>query len=350
MKPRLELVEKLPAELVHYASSDGRVTSRANVVTCERPGVPSATFRFPVAGWRRLALPWRLLRRLLRLDKAVVVPVRGPSGWDALVVVRAGHAYHVDLQTGEVRVTLTLRQSRNPLHQSVCRSGRGWFYQGEYGANPDRSSVPIHRSTDAGRSWHTVFEIPAGRARHVHGCFWDPFEERVWVCTGDFAGENHLLVADEAFEEVEWIGDGGQMWRTCHLFFTAEAVFWGMDSQLEASSVCRLRRPDRSVQRVFDLPGPAWYGKHLTDGWMVVGTAVEKGPSVRSDHAHVFASRDGDQWLEVFSAKKDGWRMPLFKNGVINFADGEQDAAAIHLSAEALVGMDGRTFRASLVR
>ena len=83
---------------------------------------------------------------------------------------------------------------------------------------------------------------------------------------------------------------------------------------------------------------------------MVVGTAVEKGPSVRSDHAHVFASRDGDQWLEVFSAKKDGWRMPLFKNGVINFADGEQDRATIHLSAEALVGMDGRTFRGSLVR
>ena len=346
--PRLLLRRLANAELIHHASSAGTITSHANKVRCERPGLEPMTYRFPERGWKRLALQSRILRRLLRLDKSVVVPVQQGTGWSALIVIRGGRVYHVDLDTNEVIPTLDLRQSRNPLHQSVCQSGRGWFYQGEYGSNPNRESVPIYRSVDHGRSWHTIFEVPAGKARHIHGCFWDPFEERVWVCTGDFIGENHLLVADEAFDDVEWIGDGGQTWRTCHPFFTASFVFWGMDSQLETSYVYRLKRSDRSVRRVFELPGPVWYGKHLSDGWMIVATAVEKGPGVYSDRAHVYASRDGERWLEVMQARKDGWRMPLFKNGVINFATGDQASSEFYLSAEGLVGMDGLAYAAAL--
>lgn len=344
---QLELVSD--AEIVHHASPLGCITSQANTVRCERPDHGAQTLRFNQAGYKKFALRFRLLRRLLRLDKIVVVPVEYDGRWTALIVVRDGRCYHVDLDTEQITPTLTLRQSRNPLHQSICLSGSGWYYQGEYGSNPERKSVPVHRSTDQGHSWETIYEFPAGRARHIHGCFWDPFEQRVWVCTGDFENENHLLVADEEFKEREWLGDGKQPWRTCHLLFAEKAVYWGMDSQLETSYICRLDRATRQMEKTLALPGPVWYAKALDDGWFVVASVVENGPGVHDDHGHILVSRDGENWHNVYQAKKDRWKMPHFKNGVINFADGAQDSDEFYFSAEALAGIDGRVYRAKLV-
>jgi hypothetical protein len=279
----------------------------------------------------------------------VVLPVEVDGNWTALVVIRDGVCYRVDLETDEIIPTFELKQSRNPLHQSICMDANGWLYQGEYGSNPHRSPVPVHRSTDEGRTWQTIFEFPAGRTRHVHGCFWDPYEERVWICTGDFDGENQMLVADEDFGEIEWLGDGSQKWRTCHPIFTEQAVYWGMDSQLETSYICRLDRHTRTVEKIRPLPGPVWYAKTLDDGWWLIATVVEKGPGVHSNHARIFASRNLEDWVEIFRAKKDAWKTPHFKNGVIAFADGNQSCDAFYFFCEALVGLDGRSYRARLV-
>lgn len=344
------LLEAIPgAELVHHASALGLITSRGNVVRVEQAGRASSEVRLAQPGIRRQALRSRLLRRALRLDKSVVVPVEEDGRWSALIVVRGGTCYRAELDSGRVSATLQLRQSRNPLHQSICRSGRGDFYQGEYGPNPERAPVPVYRSGDQGRSWELIHEFPAGEARHVHGCFWDPFEEKVWVCTGDLERENQLLVADEDFSEVERLGDGSQAWRTCHPLFTADAVYWGMDSPLQRSYVCRLDRESRKLERVTALPGPVWYAKALADGWFLLATSVEPGPSVADRYARIYASRDGEVWREVQRFRKDRWPMRPFKYGVINFATGAQTSAAFYLSCEALRGHDGRSYRARLV-
>ena len=36
----------------------------------------------------------------------------------------------------------------------------------------------LYRSKDLGKSWETIFQIPSGVCRHVHGCYWDKFEEK----------------------------------------------------------------------------------------------------------------------------------------------------------------------------
>ena len=336
------------AEIIHYASELGLVTSRANVIVCTLEGIGRLKFRIPHPDWRRVALPSRLLRRLLRLDKCNVVPIERNGNWEGLIVIRYGKAYHIDLVSKQVKETLTLRQSRNTLHQAVCVTNSGGIFWGEYGRNNERASVPVYRSGDGGRSWEVVFEFPPGKARHVHGCFWDPYEQKVWVCTGDFKGENWILRSSEGFEQVDWLGDGSQAWRTCHLLFTAETVYWGMDSPLETSCICRLDRKTGRMDKIHPLPGPVWYSKALADGWFLMATSVEKGLGVKDNHAHILASADGETWLEVHRVSKDRWRMPLFKNGVITFADGEQTSDRFYLSAEALSGIDGRAYRASL--
>ena len=251
------------AEIVHYAADECLVTSHSNRVSLVHRG-QKTTYRIPGNGWRALFAPFRMARRALRLDKCNVVPVFCEGGdVRSLIVIRQGRAHLVSTGSGDVRPTLALDQCRNVLHQSICRSGSGHFFFGKYGANPSRVSVPIYRSIDGGESWQEAYSISGGKARHVHGCFWDPYERRVWVSTGDFERENHLLCADEDFEDIEWLGDGSQVWRTCRLLFGPDAVYWMMDSHLEDSYSVRLDRRTRQVTKLQCLPGPVWYAKAL---------------------------------------------------------------------------------------
>ncbi|MAT39679.1 MAG: hypothetical protein CL946_08750 [Ectothiorhodospiraceae bacterium] len=334
------------AEIVHYAGEDGIITSHGRHVRIDYRG-DTYQVPLPMPAALRLALLFRATRRLTRTEKCNVIPIRKRGGWEAVAIIHQGKVYRYELSTQSLTHTHTLRQSRNPLHQSVCICGDGSILFGEYGQNPERRSVPVYRSTDGAESWKTIHEFEAGDIRHVHGCYWDPYEETVWTCTGDLKDECRILVTDPAFEEIELLGDGSQQWRTCRLFFTEEAVYWGTDSEYSVNHVCKLDRRTRTMEKVFQLPGPVIYTKHLADGWMVLSTVVEKGPGVQDSHAHLFASPDGTDWREIYSAEKDAWPMPLFKNGVIAFSDGEQTMEEFYIHAEGLKGIDGQSYRCS---
>lgn len=348
-KIRLTGSYRIPwAESVHYADDEWVILSCGRTIRLlSRHGLQHS-LRLPSTYLERACQTARLPRRALRLDKMAVVPVFGDSDTPSLVVVRGGRAYRIEPETGSIAQTLTLRQSRNPMHQSICVTASGIIVQAEYGANPERRGVPVYASRDRGSTWEMVYELPAGSARHVHSCNWDPVDRRIWICTGDFDGENFLLSADEEFMSVEWIGDGSQDWRTCGLLFEPDAVYFGMDSPLESSFVMRLDRKTRILERMQPLPGPVWYSKMLSDGWMLMATAVERGPAVESRRAKIFASRCGTHWVPVASHAKDLWPMPWFKNGTINFADGVQSSKRFFFSGEALRGLDGRVFVGSV--
>ena len=103
------------------------VFSAGDTVTCQVFGGATHSFTFRQPGWKRFFLPFRLSRRLLRLDKCVVVPFMEGEQVGDLLVVRQGQCYHVDLRAGRVTKTLALRQSRNPLHQSICVTDGDWM-------------------------------------------------------------------------------------------------------------------------------------------------------------------------------------------------------------------------------
>ncbi len=335
------------AEIVHFADRDTWIASHANRVTVRWKG-QQKRFSLPETVPRRLAMPFRLLRRLLRLDNMNVVPVFRDSRLEALVAIRAGNVYRIAWDSGAVAHTLALRQCRNALHQSVCTSESGYLFFGEYGGNPARRAVPVYRSIDRGRSWHVIHEFPARSIRHVHGCHWDPHEKRVWICTGDFQNENYMVVADEQFDTIEQLGDGSQLWRTCYPFFQDDDVVWAMDSQLETSYVVRMKRSDRSVVKVQPLPGPVWYGKQFAEGLLCIATANEIGQGVKDSYAHMLVSRNGLDWSPVMKVKGDWLPKRYFKFGVLGFADGIQSSDHFYLFGQALRGMDGKAFRCSL--
>lgn len=335
------------SEIVHYASSTSLITSESSNISVTHQGI-NRTFAMPDLLWQKPLMPSRLLRRAFRLDKCNVVPILSSSELAALIVIRWGAVYRLEYPSGAITKTLQLRQCRNVLHQSICRSKSGYLFFGEYGANRRRSAVPVYRSKDDGRTWQIIHEFPAGSIKHVHGCYWDKHSERVWVCTGDFAGENIILAADEDFKRVERFGDGSQTWRTCSPFFLSDAVIWPMDSQLEASHLCRYDRATGRLEKLQKFPGPVWYGKELIDGRYLIATASEIGPSVEDRYCHVFVSPDAITWQPIMKVPHDGLPKRYFKFGVIAFADGPQSSAEFYLSCEALSEMDGRSFKCAI--
>lgn len=332
-------------EICHYADDEQVITSMHTTVRVSRRGAEPYSLALPQDRLHSLGR-FRLLRRALRLDKCNVLPVGRERR--NLVIIRGGKVYHYDSQSAILTKTLELRNCRNVLHQSVCAIDDNTVFFGEYGGNPSRREVPVYRSLDGGRGWETVFAFPAGKIKHVHGCFWDPFEERVWILTGDFQDENHIVVADLAFKDVEWLGDGSQTWRACNVFFERDYVAWIMDSQLEDSYLVLFDRKLRTVAKGEVFPGPVWYSKRLEDGYYLAATACEIGPGVKDNCAHLMVSKDLRHWFEIHRFRHDGWPKKYFKFGVIGFADGRQASDCFYLFGEALRGLDGRVYKCSI--
>jgi hypothetical protein len=280
----------------------------------------------------------------LRLDKMNAVFT---ADRHAVIVLYQGGIYRCDLAREDVRQTGRLQQCRNVLHRGVCVTSEGYICFGEYGANPGREPVPIWMSIDDGNSWNIVFEFPAGTIKHVHGVYLDPYSGRLWIPTGDFEGECFLYDADPRFSDVRRYGDGTQAWRPVSLFIEREHLVWGMDSQLETSSLQIFDRRTGTLTRGRDFPGPIWYSKAL-EGGSVMQTTCEIGAGVRSDHAHLFASKDNRSWVEVAKYRKDRWPMRYFKFGVIAFADGTQTTDRFALFGEGLSSFDGVSFIGAL--
>lgn len=333
---KLIFKKTIPREICHYASPELLITSQYNRVYVKKGGSEFA-FNLPADGWKALFGLFRLTRRALRLDKCNVVPVR-----NGYVIIRQGRVYHYDETTCCLSQTLALKNCRNVLHQSITVIDGQELFFGEYGNNPERREVPIYRSLDGGRSWQIVFTFAAGQIKHVHGCYYDPVEKKIWVLTGDFKNECRILCADRDFKNIEWIGDGQQTFRTCNLFFEKDSVHWIMDSQLQDSHHIKLDRKTRKIMHKQAFPGPVWYIKRLEDGFYLAATAQEIGPGVKDSYVHLMVSCDLETWEDVHHFEHDGLPKRWFKFGVIGFADGPQRSDGFYLFAEAVKGLDGR--------
>lgn len=336
---RFEIIETLEDEICHYASADKIITSKGNRIRIHKAD-ESVTVSLPFSTKQQLLGTTRLTRRLLRLDKCNVVPTK-----NGLVIIHQGLVFHYDFSDRQLRQTLILKNCRNVLHQSITVIDEQTVFFGEYGNISTRNEVPVYKSLDGGKTWSVVFMFPAKKVRHVHGCYFDPFEETIWTLTGDFKGECFALCSDLDFKNIEWIGDGSQDFRACNVFFKPDAVHWVMDSELERSYHIRLDRKTRQITREYAFPGPVWYIKTLQDGYHLAATTQETGPGVIDEYAHLMVSKDLHQWVDLCRFKKDIFPKRYFKAGVIGFADGPQSSDSFYMFGEALKGLDGKITR-----
>jgi hypothetical protein len=336
---RLIIKEELPGEAVHYYNSSTKeiLSNKGNIFSVELAGF-RAVFKISLPWYLRPLALSRMFRRFLRLDMANMILNSARTG---VVILYRGRIYFYDLARNELRQTGRLLQCRNVLYGGIGATRAG-IYFGEYGANERRKAVPVWASRDDGQTWQIIHYFPAGSIKHIHGVYRDPFSDRLWIPTGDFAGECFLYSADPDFRDVRRHGDGTQPWRSVSLLFSKDHIYWGMDSQLQSSQLCAFDRVTETLTQHQKFPGPVWYSKQLDDGWVVLQTTVESGPGVQDDSAHVFVSRDLLTWRSIGKFRKDPWPKRYFKFGVLAFADGPQTSKEFVLFGAALNDLDGR--------
>ena len=332
------------AEIVHHYSDELLVASSHRKVFIHGSSCGTSVITLPrtpvdLLGWSRL------LRRALRLDKCNVFPLdeQGKS----MLIIRQGVVFKYHRDKG-FRQTLLLRQCRNLLHTDFCKMKSGRLIFGEYGANSQLHPVPIYASDDDGETWEIIHEIDAGKARHIHGVYADKFHNKVWIFTGDANGECWVIEASEDFSDVRYLGDGGQHYRACTVFFTPDKVIWVMDSPLQPSQTVHLDRYTREIELHAFFPGPVWYGLEIAGFGYLVASTVEPGDAVVSHEAAIFSSTDLISWSRLASFAKDRWPMGLFKFGVIGFSRGARSDGAFFVFGEALKKLDGRSLRCEI--
>ena len=338
-QPKLKLANQLvlDREIIHYAQGDTLISSKFATIYFNR-GAEEKKIKLPTSPLKKPFGLLRLGRRALRLDKCNVFLHQ-----QNLIIIRQGQVYLYKRDEDRLIPTLQLKNCRNVLHQSINSSPDGYIYFGEYGANKERKPVPVYRSVDGGESWEEIYTFPAGSIKHVHGCFYDKYSDKIWVCTGDFEDENWLLVADKDFKTINKIGDGQQQFRTCNLIFTETEVHWLMDSQLEPSYHIIYNRATADIQVGQQMMGPVWYVKELTDGYYLAATTQEIGDGVLDDKAHLYYSTDLKTWHTLALFEHDGYPMRYFKFGIIGFADGLQSSQDFYMFFEAIKGVDGKS-------
>lgn len=339
---KLNIISKLDKEIIHFAEGNILISSKYRTIFFQR-GKEIKKIRLPESIIKRPFGFFRLSRRALRLDKCNVFLHE-----NNLIIIRQGHVYLYKDKENRLIHTLKLRNCRNVLHQSISISPEGYIYFGEYGNNKERKPVPVYCSQNGGETWEEIYTFSVGSIRHIHGCYYDKFTDKIWVCTGDFENENCLLIADKSFNNIKNIGNGQQKFRTCNLIFTPNEVQWLMDSQLEPSYHIKFDRKTEKITIGQKMMGPVWYTKELSDGYYLAATAQEIGDGVLDDKAYLYYSVDLKNWKILSRFEHDGYPKRYFKFGVIGFADGKQSSNDFYIFLEALKGFDGKSLRCNM--
>lgn len=275
----------------------------------------------------RSGLYSRLLRRgvhdVFRLD----------SG-DVLVI--ANGKFFKLTQKDSLQKVHELRRGKRPLRQGITSDETGVYY-GEYWTNPDRDEVRVYAGSKEGNGWEPVHVFSEGSIRHIHSLRYDPFEDLIWVTTGDRNEECQVAFSSDHCKSFHSIGDGSQTWRTAGPVFTEDYVFWGTDNPKGENYIIRWDRDAGEIERIASVVGPIYYGKRV-DGYIVFSSAVERGEADQDGYARIYGLRPGEEVEELYRLKKDFYHPILFGYGWFEFPHGQVDGSRFWAATKGLEG------------
>ena len=224
----------------------------------------------PVSWWRRAAESVPLLSRISRGGISYILSQKDGSRLCIVpkMILRA------EAGSSDYRCVFRFSNGSRPLN--LCQGTDGRVYWGEYFLNLRRSEpVRIFGSKDGGRNWEVVHTFAKGTICHVHRIVHDPYDDALWVCTGDRDQEVAILKTTNGFSTLKPILQGDQQYRTTSLIPLRNTVLYGTDNPNGENYVMALDRRTGSVDKVQKLPGPVLYGCRVGT-YSVFATMVEK--------------------------------------------------------------------------
>ncbi len=345
LRAEFRVIEPIPrATIVHHVDHRRRVyLSFGRQIACLTESRRTLLGTFPRVFPRDFFNFHRLAQRASRSDKCNVYANRHGH----VLAIRAEAVYAV--KDGQLRRIGKIQGDR-VLHDSFAEDDDGCIYFGEYFDNAERRPVRIWRTNAELSRVDVAHEFSAGKVRHVHGVFRDPFDpDAFWITAGDSKDECCVIKTDLRFQSMIEFGDGSQKWRAVKLFFTPTHLCWITDTELEQNFACRMDRQTGQLEFGQKVDCSGWYGFQTHSGYYVAGTTVETGPGIQSDQSSLLVSRDGFHWQVAAQFRKDAFRpMSVFKYGVISFPSGQFELQDFYLSGEGLQELDGRVVRCAL--
>jgi hypothetical protein len=291
---------------------------------------PIATFR--PACWREFTVRYRLAARLVRdgFHALAVLPSGGlvAAVPEAIVTLRPNET--------EFRRTHVISRGTRPLHITAVLSGA--VFWGEYFDNAAREEVHIYGSTDGGESWSVAYTFSKGSIRHVHNIVHDPWENCLWVLTGDYGNECRILRAACDFSRIETVLQGNQQARAVALVAMQDGLYFSSDTPLEADYVYRLDRAER-LTRLALISSSSIYGCRV-GGCVFFSTMVEPSEVNHDRNVRIYGSRDGQSWSALLAWRKDRWPIGLFQYGNAFLPDGDNTTSILAVTTAAVESDD----------
>lgn len=204
----------------------------------------------------------------------------------------------------------------------ICEDRGGALFWGEYFNNPKREEVHIYESTDHAQSWHIAYRFKKDSIRHVHGVFCDPYDDRIWVTTGDADLESGIWITDNRFKTLERALGGSQQYRAIQLIFTKDHVYFGTDTPYEKNYICRINKSSGKAEKLKAVESSVYWGCKVGDH-LFFSTAVEPSYINTGKHACIWGSSNGREWQCLTKLRKDLWPAKYFQLGQIYLPQGE---------------------------
>ena len=300
----------------------------------------------PDLNWQLVAqastTPMRSLTSRMRLSSRLF-----RDGFHALAALSSGHLVAavpgaiLILHPGEKKFSVShpITRGTRPLHIAVTPGD--CIVWGEYFDNADRSKVHIYASSDKGRSWNTAYTFAAGEIRHVHNIVFDPWQNCLWILTGDESTECRILRATVDFSRVETVLAGSQQTRAVALVPTSEGIVFSTDTPSQPNHIYCLDRVG-NLRRLASVSSSSIYGCAV-GGSLFFSTMAEPSLVNTATEVRLFGSAGGSDWKYLLEYKKDRWPMGLFQYGNIFLPDGVNDTGMLALTNCAVTDADSVT-------
>jgi hypothetical protein len=287
---------------------------------------------FRPAWRRRFSVTNRLTARLFRDGFHALAAHSSGS----LIAAVPGAIITLRHNESEFLRTHTITRGTRPLHITTVPGGAA--YWGEYFDNPTREEVHIYASTDAGTTWNVAYTFPKGGIRHVHNIVHDPWQNCLWMLTGDYGDECRILRTSCDFKSVDTVLQGNQQARAVALVPTEDGLYFSSDTPLEANYIYRLDRQG-ALSQLAPISSSSIYGC-LVGEQVFFSTMVEPSEVNRDREVRIYNGNLSTGWQPMLSWPKDRWPMSLFQYGNAFLPDGSNTTKFLAVTTVAVEADD----------
>lgn len=288
--------------------------------------------------------PFSYFHLLARLTRSEIHALYYLPGGDYFCIAKKG-IYKLDPESSKFKKVHHILRGSRPLHMAIDNDE--YLYFGEYFLNYKREPVNIYSSFDYGNMWDVIYTFPLNSIFHIHGLFYDKFEDKIWITTGDEDGECMIGYTEDKFKTIRELFKGGQDYRAVKLLFFKDYILYGTDSPFMENKIYKINRITNKLEMIFSVQGSVVHATQI-DNFAFFSTMVEPSKINTDRHSYIWQYDGKNEWKCLASYKKDFWNMFLFQPGNIQFPVNDSIKNGLYFSGHSLKGIDGHSVAQSI--